>query len=150
MIRVAGAALLLLVSTGNGDDQARQPPPRPGVTVHQQFIIRVSPIPRAGNRMGNIRQNVAWQEERGPRCIPVRQILGAAQIGQESIDLVLRDATRIRARLERRCVAMDYYFGVYVRPNADGMICADRDEFRARSGGSCGIERFRLLRPREP
>jgi hypothetical protein len=45
---------------------------------------------------------------------------------------------------------MDYYFGVYVRPNADGMICADRDAFRARSGGSCGIERFRLLRPREP
>lgn len=154
MIRVAGAALFLLVSMGNGDDQARAPAARGGVTLHQQVIIRVSPAPRVqGNRMGNLRQNrqnIVWEEERGPRCIPIRHVMGAAQIGQESIDLVLRDASRVRARLERRCVAMDYYFGVYVRPNADGMICADRDEFRARSGGSCGIERFRSLRPREP
>ncbi len=152
MIRVAGAALFLLVSLGNGDDQPRPPAGR-GLTVHQQVIIRVSPAPRApGSRMGNLRQNTntIWREERGPRCIPIRHVMGAAQIGQESIDLVLRDASRVRARLERRCVAMDYYFGVYVRPNADGMICADRDEFRARSGSSCGIERFRLLRPREP
>jgi hypothetical protein len=150
MIRVAGAALFLLVSSGNGDDQPR-PPGRPGMTVQQQIIIRVAPVrPAPGNRVGNLRQTVAWQEERGPRCIPIRHILGAAQIGQESIDLVLRDSSRVRARLERRCVAMDYYLGVYVRPNADGMICAERDEIRARSGGSCGIERFRLLRPREP
>ncbi len=150
MIRVTGAALLLLVSTGNSDDQARPPPPGRGMTLHQQIIIRVSPVPRAGNRVGNIRQNVVWTEERGPRCIPIRQILGAAQIGQESVDLVLRDSTRVRARLERRCPAMDYYFGVYVRPNRDGMICADRDEIRSRAGGSCGIEQFRTLRPREP
>ena len=151
MIRVAGAALLLLVSTGNGDEQARPPATGRGMTFHQQIIIRVSPVPpRPGNRVGNIRQNVAWDEERGPRCIPIRQILGAAQIGQESVDLVLRDMSRVRARLERRCPAMDYYFGVYVRPNPDGMICAERDAFRARSGGTCGIERFRTLRPREP
>ena len=150
VIRVAGAALLLLVSLGNGDDQARPPTPPPGISFHQQIIIRVSPVPRPGNRMGNVRQIIAWDEERGPRCIPIRQILGAVQIGQESVDLVLRDSTRIRARLERRCPAMDYYLGVYVRPNRDGMICADRDEIRSRAGGSCGIERFRTLRPREP
>jgi hypothetical protein len=151
VIRVAGAALLLLVSSGNGDEQSRPPATGRGMIVHQQIIIRVSPAPRApGNRIGNARQNIVWQEERGPRCIPVRQILGAAQIGQESIDLILRDTTRVRARLERRCVAMDYYFGVYVRPNPDGLICANRDEVRARSGGSCGIDNFRILRPREP
>jgi hypothetical protein len=150
MIRVAGAALFLLVSLGNGDDQPRAPGPVQGVIVHQQIIIRVSPVPRTGNRVGPGRQNIAWEEERGPRCIPIRQILGATQIGQESVDLVLRDATRIRARLERRCPAMDYYYGVYVRPNPDGMICADRDEIRSRAGGSCAIDRFRVLRPREP
>lgn len=150
MIRVAGAALFLFVSLGNGDDQPRAPVPVQGMIYHQQVIIRVSPMPRAGNRIGPGRQTIAWEEERGPRCVPVRQILGAAQIGAESIDLVLRDATRIRARLERRCPAMDYYYGVYVRPNPDGMICADRDAIRARSGVSCGIERFRILRPREP
>lgn len=152
MIRAAGAALLLLVSLGNGDDPARLLlQAQGGIIVHRQVIIRVSPMPAPGNnRIAQRRQNLSWQEERGPRCIPVRAILGAAQIGPESIDLVLRDATRIRARLERRCPAMDYYFGVYVRPNPDGMLCADRDAFRARSGGVCEIERFRLLRAREP
>ena len=149
MIRVAAAALLLLVSTGDGDAQVRPPDDGRGVIFQQQIIIRVSPV-RPGSRVGNLRQNVVWEEQSGPRCIPVRQILGAAQIGQESVDLILRDATRIRAHLERRCLAMDYYLGVYVRPNRDGMICADRDELRARSGGSCEIERFRILRPRAP
>ena len=150
MIRAASAALVLFVSLGNDDDQSRAPVRGPGISVHQQIIIRVAPLPRGIPRAGTNRQTVAWQEERGPRCIPIRQILGAAQIGQESVDLVLRDTSRVRARLERRCPAMDYYFGVYVRPNADGMICADRDEIRTRAGGSCAIERFRTLRPREP
>ncbi|WP_395613112.1 hypothetical protein [Allosphingosinicella sp.] len=152
MIKVAGAALLMLVAMGNGDEQARPPasPMMQGVIFHQQVIIRVTPVPRPGNGPVSSNQNISWRESGGPRCIPVRAILGAAQITQDSIDLVLRDATRIRARLERRCPAMDYYFGVYVRPNPDGMLCADRDAFRARSGGTCEIERFRLLRPRQP
>ncbi len=150
MIRAAGAALFLLGSLGNGDDQARAPGQAQGMTVHQQIIIRVAPVPRGGNRLATNRRNIAWQEEPGPRCIPARAILGAAQVGQENVDLVLRDATRIRAQLERRCPSMDYYFGVYVRPNPDGMICADRDEIRTRTGTSCGIDRFRILRRREP
>lgn len=154
MIKVAGAALLMLVAMGNGDEQAR-PPARPiqGMVFHQQVIIRVTPVPRGGNMGSRIAQSgqaIEWRETGGPRCVPVRAIIGAAQITSDSIDLVLRDASRIRARLERHCPAMDYYFGVYVRPNADGMLCADRDAFRARSGSTCEIERFRMLRPREP
>ncbi len=145
MIRVAGAALLMLVSLGNGDEQSRPPAPQ-GMMFHQQIIIRVTPTQRAGVN----RQNISWQEEPGPRCIPARQIVHADQLGQESIDLVLRDATRVRARLERRCPALDYYYGFYVSPNADGMICADRDAIRTRAGASCGIDQFRILRPREP
>lgn len=155
MIKVAGAALLMLVAMGNGDEQARPPGPPSvqGMVFHQQVIIRVTPVPRpgiAGSRIAQSAPSIDWHESGGPRCIPIRAILGAAQITQDSIDLVLRDATRIRARLERRCPAMDYYFGVYLRPNPDGMLCADRDAFRARSGGTCEIERFRTLRPREP
>jgi len=155
MIKVAGVTLLMLVAMGNGDEQARPPGPPPiqGMIFHQQVIIRVTPVLRPGNMGNRIAQSgqaVEWHESGGPRCIPVRAILGAAQITRDGIDLVLRDATRIRARLERRCPAMDYYFGVYVRPNPDGMLCADRDAFRARSGGTCEIERFRLLRPRQP
>jgi hypothetical protein len=153
MIKAAGAALLMFVALGNGDEQARPPgpPPAQGFVFHQQVIIRVTPMQRqSSNRMMPNNQNIEWRESGGPRCIPVRAILGAAQITQDSIDLVLRDATRIRARLEHHCPAMDYYFGVYVRPNPDGLLCADRDAFRARSGGTCEIERFRLLRAREP
>jgi hypothetical protein len=150
MIRVAGAALFLLVSLGNGDEQARAPRAAQGITVHQQIIIRVEPGPRTGNRSGNARRSITWEEGRGPRCVPARQIVHADQLGQESIDLVLRDSTRIRARLERRCPALDYYYGFYVSPNPDGMICADRDAIRTRSGVTCGIDRFRTLRPREP
>lgn len=146
MIRVAAAALLVLVSGGDGDDQTRMSDTGRGVTVYQQIIIRVTPVRPGNNRVGNLQQNINWREDRGPRCIRVRDIAGAAQIGQESIDLLLRDATRVRARLERACPAMDYYLGVYFRPNRDGMICAERDEFRARSGGSCEIEQFRTLR----
>ena len=62
MIRAAGAALLLLVSVGNGDEQAR--PPARGMTIHQQIIIRVEPGARTGNRTATGRRNVAWQEER--------------------------------------------------------------------------------------
>jgi hypothetical protein len=146
MIRVASAALLLLVSLGNGDEQSRPPSAPQGITLHQQIIIRVAPT----NRTGGNRQNISWEEERGPRCIPARQIAHADQLGQESIDLLLRDSTRIRARLERRCPSLDFYYGFYISPNADGMICADPDAVRTRTGASCGIDRFRILRPREP
>lgn len=149
MIKAAGAALLMLVAMGNGDEQARPPgqPPAQGFIFHQQVIIRVTPMPRQGaNRIISNGQNIEWRESGGPRCIPVRAILGAAQITQDSIDLVLRDATRIRARLERHCPALDYYNGFYLAATADGLICADRDSIRSRTGGQCQIDRFRSLR----
>jgi hypothetical protein len=149
VIRVAAAALLLLVSPGGEDKQPRQRPQGGTVTIHQQIIIRVSP---GGQRaMSQQRQvPIAWQEERGPRCIPARQIAHAALMRQQSFDLVLRDRTRLRARLERRCPALDYYVGFYISPTRDGMICADRDSIRSRAGGECRIDGFRTLRPALP
>jgi len=47
------------------------------------------------------------------------------------------------------CPALDFYSGFYLRPSADGQVCADRDTVHARSGGQCGIERFRTLVPRK-
>jgi hypothetical protein len=52
----------------------------------------------------------------------------------------------MRAKLERSCPALDYYFGFYIMPAADGQICADRDSIRSRVGGECGIDRFRTLK----
>ena len=73
--------------------------------------------------------------------------MGATLLGQDSVDLILRDSSRIRAHLERRCPALDYYYGFYVSATPDGMICADRDSIRSRVGGECQIDQFRSLRP---
>jgi hypothetical protein len=151
VIRVAAAALLVFVSPGSEDKQPR--PPGGTVTIHQQIIIRVSPGGRPA--MSQLDQNegrlpISWQEERGPRCIPARQIAYAALMRQQSFDLVLRDRTRLRARLERRCPALDYYVSFYISPTRDGLICADRDSIRSRAGGECKIDRFRTLRPARP
>jgi len=89
---------------------------------------------------------IRWEEHRGPRCIAWAQIAGAGRLGQDSVDLIFRDSTRVRARLKRHCPALDYYAGFYMAATPDGLICADRDSIRARTGGECGIDRFRTLR----
>ena len=71
----------------------------------------------------------------------------ALLLGQSSVDLLLRDNSRVRAKLENACPALDYYYGFYISPNPDGQICADRDVIRSRMGGQCEIEAFRRLRP---
>lgn len=152
MIRVGVAALLLLAFGGDANEQQRPRPAQGGsLTVRGQIIIRI-PLARppripAGAAGGML---VNWQEDRGPRCIAASQITHAAQMRQESVDLILRDNSRVRARLERRCPALDYYYGFYINQTPDGMICADRDSIRSRVGGECQIDQFRTLRPGRP
>jgi hypothetical protein len=144
---LAGFAALFLLAFGGGDKQMRPIPVQGmGVVVRQQIIIRGT-ISRPGAQGG--REDLTeWREGHGPRCIAARNVAGATRMGQESVDLIFRDNSRIRARLERRCPALDYYRGFYVNPNADGMICADRDSIHSRAGGECQIDRFRTLRPK--
>ena len=147
---VAGAAALFLLAFGGGQGEQRQPPPAPNMnmTVRYQILVRVPrgtrQVPAAGMSL------IRWREGRGPRCVPAGQIIGATLIGQNSVDLLLRDRSRLRARLESRCPALDYYRGFYVDANADGRICADRDSIRSRAGGECGIDAFRSLTPERP
>ena len=161
MIRAALAALLTLAFGGDksgADKQAQQRPQINGtVTFHQQIIIVRTPAgarpanaaaaAAAANAPGNA-SRIRWEEHRGPRCIAWARILGAGLLGQNSVDLIFRDGTRVRARLERRCPALDYYRGFYINETEDGMICADRDSIHSRAGGECGIDAFRSLRPR--
>jgi hypothetical protein len=146
---LAGFAALLLFAFGGDDEDKQNRGGGRGTIVHQQIIIRVAPasVPAAG---GGASQLVRWEEGRGPRCIDPRRILGAARLSQNSVDLVLRDRTRIRARLEGRCPALDFYSGFYVSMSADGQICADRDSIRSRTGGECQIEQFRTLTAERP
>jgi uncharacterized protein YcaQ len=119
-------------------DAPAQPEQYAQLVVREQIMVRVQTraVPAAP---------VQWKESKGPKCVPARAILGASTPSESSVDLVLRDRSRVRAQLDSSCPALDYYYGFYVRPNADGMICADRDSIRSRVGGECGIERFRAL-----
>ena len=140
---LAGAAALLLLVYG-GQERPRAPRAEGTVTVrHQQIIIRVTAPDRRPSPAGA--PLIEWRESRGPRCVAAGQIVGATRVRQNSFDLVLRDRRLLRARLERRCPALDYYYGFYVNTTEDGRICADRDAIRSRAGGECRIEDFRTL-----
>ena len=57
------------------------------------------------------------------------------------------DRSRVRAKIDDDCPAIDFYGGFYLQPE-DDRVCAKRDEIRSRMGGSCRIERFRSLEAR--
>ena len=140
---LAGAAALLLFAFGGGDQRPRAAQGG-SVVVRQQIIIQV---PAGIRRVAPAGQTlIRWQEGRGPRCVPAGRIVGAARMGQESVDFIFRDNSRIRARLEGRCPALDFYRSFYVNATEDGQICADRDAIHSRSGGACQIDQFRTLR----
>lgn len=111
------------------------------MTIERQMTIRVPVSPRPPLR-------IQWDEEKGPRCLPSRAIAGAMLSGPDTIDFVLRNRQRLRARLDSDCPALDFYGGFYVQPEEAHQICARRDVIRSRVGASCRIERFRTLVPR--
>jgi len=112
------------------------------ITIRERVIIRVptrAPEPPA--------KPVKWKEKKGPRCIMLSTLAGAAVTKPDSVDLIMRGGTRLRARLDRSCPALDFYSGFYIKPTRDGRICADRDTIHARSGGQCEINTFKTLVP---
>ena len=149
MIRT-GAAALLLFLFGTAQDRPATPN-APGGTLnvrHRQIIIRVpSGIRQVAPAGASL---IKWREARGPDCIAATRLIGATLLRENSVDLILRDNSRIRARLQRRCPALDYYRGFYINATADGRICADRDSIRSRAGGECQIDQFRSLSPERP
>lgn len=113
------------------------------VVIREQIVVRV---PVRLREAPPAAAPVQWREGRGPKCVAARDIAGATLLSENSVDLILRDRSRVRARLSSRCPALAYYRGFYVRPTEDGMICAERDIIRSRMGGQCEIERFRALK----
>ena len=141
-------ALLLLSAAGSSPTGAAAPMQFAQIIVREQIIVRV---PARLRRATPTAPAVEWKESKGPKCVAAKSIVGASLLGEDSVDLLLRNSSRIRAELENSCPALDYYYGFYIRPNADGQICADRDAIRSRMGGQCEIERFRALtaKPRD-
>ena len=111
------------------------------VVVQDEIIMRVPVEPRP------VGPTVQWIEHKGPKCIPLAPIRGAVLSGPEQVDFMLGSRTRVRAELDEDCPALDFYGGFYLQPDGD-RLCAGRDAIHSRMGGSCTIERFKLLEAR--
>lgn len=109
------------------------------LTIEQSLIVRV---PRRVPA-----KPLKWKAKKGPKCVAMGAIAGAAVVADDAIDLVLKGGQRLRARFSSNCPALDYYSGFYILPTGDGRICAGRDVIRTRAGGQCEIERLRKLVP---
>jgi hypothetical protein len=115
------------------------------LTITRSFVIRVPGWRRSAP--ATPLPGTQFKEHKGPRCIDAAAIGGAAISAPDSVDFTLKGGQRVRAKLEEQCPALDYYSGFYVVPPPDGKICADRDSIHTRSGGDCGVDRFRTLTP---
>lgn len=114
------------------------------LVVQDEVILRVPVQPRA------FIPQIEWIEHKGPKCIPAAAIRRAVLSGEEQIDqvdFVLADRSRIRAKFDEDCPALDFYAGFYLQPQ-DDRLCVHRDAIHSRMGGSCTIELFRQLEPR--
>lgn len=121
---------------------------RAQVRVQQRIVIRVPRLTVARTSVASAPlPPIRWVERDTDRCIPVEALTAAAVTRPDSVDLVLNGGKRLRATLGNSCPALNFYNGFYLRPTSDGMVCAERDSFRSRSGGECRIQAFRALVP---
>lgn len=110
------------------------------VSIHQRLVIRVP-------RMAPVKP-VEWRERSAERCQPIDGLAGASFVKAGTVDLFFTDGRRMRALLGDKCPAIDFYSGFYIRPPADGRVCAKRDAARSRSGAVCEIRAFKRLVPK--
>lgn len=113
----------------------------PRITI-TTTVVRGRPAPAPPARPA-----VPMVERKADDCLKMQRVVAFAVTQRDSVDLVLNDGTRMRAKLGDKCPSLDFYSGFYVRPNADGKMCAKRDTIRSRSGGSCSIQGFKTLVP---
>ena len=112
--------------------------------IERRIIIRVPTL--VTRRSGPLPQaEIEWKEKKANRCVPMKAIVGAAITRDDSVDLILSDQRRVRARLNDECRSVDFYSGFYMEPTKDDRLCADRDMIHARNGAMCEIEKFRKL-----
>lgn len=144
MIYWGAAILLMALGSAPERDAAPRPAQYAQLTVRQQIIVRIPDGPQAAAALA---PPVEWKEGKGVKCIAASSVSGATAPRRDSVDLVLRDRSRIRAKLENSCPALDYYNGFYISPNSEGMICADKQSIRSRMGGECRIDALKTLKP---
>lgn len=113
------------------------------LTIERRIIIRVPTL--VTRRSAPPRSEIQWIEKRTKRCLPIKSVVGAAIRQADSVDLILADQRRVRAKLDSDCRSVDFYQGFYMEPTEDDQLCADRDVIHARNGAMCEIESFKGL-----
>jgi hypothetical protein len=121
---------------------------QPGEQAVSRLVVQDEVILRIPVQAHPMAPQFEWQEKKGPKCIPAAAIRRGMLSGPEQIDFILSGGGRVRARLEEDCPALDFYGGFYLQYGRDQQICAHRDAVMSRIGGSCAIERFKLLIPK--
>jgi hypothetical protein len=117
----------------------------PPMIMEQHTIIRI----RTYSAM-EASKPISWKEKKGPKCIRMDMLGGAAITQPDSVDLVLKGGQHLRAQLEKGCPAHDFFYsGFYLTPAGDGQVCVKRDMFHARMGGDCTITKFHTLELRK-
>ena len=111
------------------------------LVIQDEVILRVPVQPRT------VLRQIEWIEQKGPKCIAAGAIRRAMLSGPDRVDFLLASHARVRAEFDEDCPALDFYGGLYLLPE-DQRLCAGRDAIHSRMGGSCTIERFKLLLPR--
>lgn len=106
--------------------------------IQDELVVRVPvrPVPEL--------PSFEWNERKGPKCLPIKNLQGAVLSGGRSVDFLVDKGRRVRAKLDNNCPALDFYSGFYLT-SKDGKVCVRRDEVRSRMGGGCSIEAFRKL-----
>ncbi len=112
----------------------------------QRVTIQVPRVTITNSATIVVRRAPRVIEKKTKDCVKVQDISGFAGVNtQESVDLVLRDGSLLRAKLSRNCPALGFYNGFYVKTNKDQKICAGRDSIRTRAGRSCDVEALKTL-----
>lgn len=138
--------MLALAPAGSSDVAAFDRVELSQVTIHQRIVIRIPRVLGGHPLAQSLPQHpIRWAEKKGPKCVSADLLEGAVITGEDSVDLIIADGRRLRAELDDRCPALDFYSGLYLKQTSDGLICADRDSIRARSGSVCRIDGFKRL-----
>lgn len=148
------AFLMMLIAAPFAAEAQQRATPQPGRTTRtevriQRVIVRVPrmSLAPASTTASRPLPAITWVEKRADRCVPASSLAAVSVTRTDSVDLMLTGGKRMRARLDDDCPALDFYSGFYLKPTADGMVCASRDSLRARSGSQCRIASFRMLVP---
>ncbi|AQR73980.1 hypothetical protein [Sphingomonas sp. LM7] len=90
---------------------------------------------------------VAMIEKKADDCVKMEDLAGFSVNRFDSVDLMLKNGSLLRAKLGNDCPALGFYGGFYVKANKDKKMCAKRDSIRSRSGRQCAVQSFAALVP---